>query len=107
MSCVSWGSRPVSSVITCIGPPIRAAMSMITDDSAWKLATIASLGNEACAHLSTASGSSPDMTSGGATRSIGRGAYRLEPLREPDRPRDGLLLEHGGRAGPGLEPGRQ
>src|SRR5712692_1064451 len=102
MSCVSWGSRPVSSVITCTGPPMRAAMSMSTDDSAWKLATIASFGNEACAHRSTASGSSPDMTSGGVTRSIGRGAYRLEGFCESDRPRDGLLIEHGARSDPGL-----
>src|SRR5713101_3316872 len=107
MSCVSWGSRPVSSVITCTGPPMRAAMSMSTDDSAWKLATIASFGNEACAHRSTASGSSPDKTSGGVTRSIGRGAYRLERLREPDRPRNGLLIEHGARSDPGLHLRRQ
>src|SRR5579859_3108705 len=107
MSCVSWGRRPVSSVITCMGPPVRAAMSMRTDDSAWKLATIASFGNEACAHRSTASGSRPDMTSGGITRSIGRGAYPLERFCEPDRPRDGLLLEQAGRADPGLQPRRQ
>src|SRR6266478_6558961 len=41
MSCVSCGSLPVSSVSTRKSGRIFETMSMITDDSAWKLATTA------------------------------------------------------------------
>src|SRR5437899_2051798 len=100
MSCVSCGSRPVSRVSTRTLSFTRAAMSISTDDSAWKLATMTSRGNAPYAHRSTASGFAPELTSGGTVAPIADREYRLETLGDPDRSLDRRALEHGHRTDP-------
>src|ERR1700719_501835 len=86
MSCVSCGSRPVSRVSTRTLSFTRAAISISTDDSAWKLATMTSRGNALYAQRSTASGFAPELTSGGTVGPIADREYPLKSLSEPDGP---------------------
>src|SRR5438132_722879 len=69
ISCVSGCSRPVSSVTTVTSSRSRHAMSISTDDSAWKLATSDVRSKVSYAHERTDSAGSPSRRTAAASSS--------------------------------------